>query len=137
MKQYEALYIDGQLVNIGTSDITLEWKSVMLTNISKIKACHSYTIKLPMTANNRRVFEMAEEAPRDAYVFDNGVQTPIGRRMRAVESRRPDVPWYLGSVPRPDLDRKERLYVQQKPRERAASRSMGLWLSCTATDPKP
>lgn len=83
MKQYEALYIDGQLVNIGTSDITLEWKSVMLSNISKLKVCHSYTIKLPMTANNRRVFEMAEEAPRDAYVFTNGEQTPIGRRMSA------------------------------------------------------
>ena len=83
MKQYEALYIDGQLVNIGTSDITLEWKSVMLSNISKLKVNHSYTIKLPMTANNRRVFEMAEDAPRDAYVFANGVKTPIGRRMSA------------------------------------------------------
>ena len=61
MKQYESLYINGQLVNIGTSDITLEWKSVMFSNISKLKVNHSYTIKLPMTANNRKVFTMADK----------------------------------------------------------------------------
>lgn len=83
MKQYEALYIDGKLVNIGNSDITLEWKSVMLSNISKLKTNHSYTIKLPMTVNNRKVFEMVESAPHDAYAFAHGVKTPIGKRMSA------------------------------------------------------
>ena len=83
MKQFEALYIDGKLVNIGTSDITLEWKSVMLSNISKLKVSHSYTIKLPMTANNRKVFESAEDAAHNSYVFANGRRTPIGRRMSA------------------------------------------------------
>ena len=83
MKQFEALYIDGQLVNIGSSDITLEWKSVMLSNISKLKTNHSYTIKLPMTANNRRVFSAAEDAAHDAYVLANNQRTAIGRRMSA------------------------------------------------------
>ena len=83
MKQFEALYIDGQLVNIGRSDITLEWKSVMLSDISKIKSNHSYTIKLPMTSNNRRVFNAAEDAAHDAHVFANDGRLTIGRRMRA------------------------------------------------------
>lgn len=83
MKQFEALYIDGQLVNIGTSDITLEWKSVMLSNISKLKVNHSYTIKLPMTANNRRVLCAAEDAAHDEHVLVNGGKTVIGKRMSA------------------------------------------------------
>ena len=83
MKQYEALYIDGQQVNIGTSDITLEWKSVILSNISKLKVSHSYTIKLPMTANNRQIFDSSESAEHTAYVFANGKKTPIGKRLSA------------------------------------------------------
>lgn len=83
MKQFETLYIDGQLVNIGTSDIVLEWKSVMLSNISRLKASHSYTIKLPMTANNRKVFESAEDAAHNSYMFASGRNTRIGRRMSA------------------------------------------------------
>lgn len=83
MKQFEALYINGQLVNIGSSDITLEWKSVMLSNISKLKVNHSYTIKLPMTANNRKVFDNAEDAAHDAYLQTNNAAMPYGRRMSA------------------------------------------------------
>lgn len=83
MKQFEALYIDGQLVNIGTSDITLEWKSVMLSNISKLKVNHSYTIKLPMTANNRRIFKSAEDAAYGAYMKSKGQKMPYGKRMSA------------------------------------------------------
>ena len=83
MKQFEVLYINGQLVNIGTTDITLEWKSVMFSNISKFKASHSYTIKLPMTANNRKVFGMAEDAAHDDHAFANNLTTAIGRRMSA------------------------------------------------------
>ena len=83
MKQYEALYIDGQQVNIGTSDITLEWKSVILSNISKLKVSHSYTIKLPMTANNRQIFDSSESAEHTSYVFANGKKTPIGKRLSA------------------------------------------------------
>lgn len=89
MKQYESLYINGQLVNIGTSDITLEWKSVMFSNISKLKVNHSYTIKLPMTANNRKVFTMAESAQYNSVALRgtsstlvNG-NTLIGKRLSA------------------------------------------------------
>ena len=89
MKQYESLYINGQLVNIGTSDITLEWKSVMFSNISKLKVNHSYTIKLPMTANNRKVFTMAESAQYNSVALRgtnsalvNG-ETLIGKRLSA------------------------------------------------------
>ena len=83
MKQFEALYIDGKLVNIGSSDITLEWKSVMLSNISKLKVNHSYTIKLPMTANNRKVFDNAEDAAHDAYLQTRKAKMPFGRRLSA------------------------------------------------------
>ena len=83
MKQFESLYIDGKLVNIGSADITLEWKSVMLSNISKLKTNHSYTIKLPMTANNRKVFGAAEDAPHDAHLLANGGTVVMGRRLSA------------------------------------------------------
>lgn len=65
MKQYEELYINGQPVNIGDTNITLEWKSVIFSDISKYVASHSYTIKIPMTEHNRQVFkayEMLEKA---------------------------------------------------------------------------
>lgn len=65
MKQYEELYINGQQVNIGDTNITLEWKSVIFSDISKYVASHSYTIKIPMTEHNRQVFkayEMLEKA---------------------------------------------------------------------------
>lgn len=83
MKQFEMLYIDGQSVNIGDTSISLEWNSVMLSNISKMKCSHSYTIKLPMTSTNRQILESPESAEHNAYVFSHGVRTPLGRRMSA------------------------------------------------------
>lgn len=83
MKQFEMLYIDGKSVNIGDTNISLEWKSVMLSNISKMKCSHSYTIKLPMTATNRQIFESPESAEHNAYVFGNGIKSSLGRRMSA------------------------------------------------------
>ena len=83
MKQFEMLYIDGKSVNIGDTNISLEWKSVMLSNISKMKCSHSYTIKLPMTATNRQIFESPESAEHNAYVFENGIKSSLGRRMSA------------------------------------------------------
>ena len=72
MKQFEMLYIDGQSVNIGDTSISLEWNSVMLSNISKMKCSHSYTIKLPMTSTNRQILESPESAEHNAYVFSHG-----------------------------------------------------------------
>lgn len=83
MKQYEILYIDGQSVNIGDTNISLEWKSVMLSNISKMKCSHSYTIKLPMTNTNRHIFEAPESAEHYAYAFANNKKILLGRRMSA------------------------------------------------------
>lgn len=83
MKQFEMLYIDGKSVNIGDTNISLEWKSVMLSNISKMKCSHSYTIKLPMTTTNRQIFESPESAEHNAYVFENSLRSSLGRRMSA------------------------------------------------------
>jgi hypothetical protein len=83
MKQFEMLYIDGKAVNIGDTNISLEWKSVMLSNISKMKCSHSYTIKLPMTATNRQIFESPESAEHNSYVFDRKMRSSLGRRMSA------------------------------------------------------
>lgn len=83
MKQFEMLYIDGKSVNIGDTNISLEWKSVMLSNISKMKCSHSYTIKLPMTATNRQIFESPESAEHNAYVLSNDICSSLGRRMSA------------------------------------------------------
>lgn len=80
MKQYEELFINGERVNIGDTNITLEWKSVILSDISKYVASHSYTIKLPMTVQNRKVFggvEMLEKGDAE----NDGLL--IGKRMSA------------------------------------------------------
>lgn len=43
------------------SDITLEFKSSLFEDLSKITASHSYTIKIPRSINNRRIMDMAED----------------------------------------------------------------------------
>lgn len=43
------------------SGITLNFKSNIFSDLSKITASYSYTFKLPMTANNRRVLGMADD----------------------------------------------------------------------------
>lgn len=67
----EELYIieNGQRQRIDLacpSGITLNFKSNLFGDLSKITASYSYTFKLPMTANNRRVFESAEDVRCDA-----------------------------------------------------------------------
>ena len=64
------------------SGITLKWVSNLFNDISKLTCSYSYTFKLPMTANNRRVFGIAEDIRResnytrkavDAEFYINGV----------------------------------------------------------------
>ncbi len=62
----EELYIirNGQRhrLDLSTpSGITLNFKSNIFSDLSKITASYSYTFKLPMTANNRRVLGMADD----------------------------------------------------------------------------
>lgn len=50
------------------SGITLNFKSNIFSDLSKITASYSYTFKLPMTANNRRVLDSAEDVRGDSAV---------------------------------------------------------------------
>ena len=63
---YEELYIikeDSRLkLDLSTpSGITLNYKSNIFGDLSKITCSYSYTFKLPMTVNNRRVFDSADD----------------------------------------------------------------------------
>lgn len=53
----DELYINNSKVDIGKTDITLNYKSNLLTDISKIVSNNSYTIKLPKTAKNLSLIE--------------------------------------------------------------------------------
>ena len=62
----EELYIiDGykraKLDLNSPSGITLSFQSNLFGDVSKITSSYSYTFKLPMTANNRRILDMAED----------------------------------------------------------------------------
>lgn len=80
----DLLYIDGQLVDLGDGvNITLDYKSNMLTDLSKIVGNNSYTINLPKTMKNLNIIGCADMAgvvssfPRtyhDARYFRNGVE---------------------------------------------------------------
>ena len=80
----ELLYIDGQLVDLGDGvNITLNYKSNMLTDLSKIVGNNSYTIKLPKTMRNLSIIGMSDvpsvvsSFPREYHecrYFRNGVE---------------------------------------------------------------
>lgn len=55
----DELYINGDKVDVGDTDINLNYKSNLLTDISKIVSNNSYTIKLPKTAKNLALIECA------------------------------------------------------------------------------
>lgn len=56
----DEFYIDNVPVDIEDStDITLNFKSNLFTDVSKIVSNNSYSIKLPMTVHNRKVIEHA------------------------------------------------------------------------------
>ena len=53
----DELYINGVKADLGKTDISLNYKSNLLTDISKIVSNNSYTIKLPKTAKNMALIE--------------------------------------------------------------------------------
>lgn len=55
----DELYIDGIKCDMGTSDISLEYRSNILTDIKKVVSNFSYTVKLPKTAHNLSLIECA------------------------------------------------------------------------------
>lgn len=80
----ELLYIDGQAVDLGGKvDITLNYKSNLLTDLGKIVGNNSYTIKLPKTKRNLGIIGISDipsvvtTFPRkyhEARYFRNGVE---------------------------------------------------------------
>ena len=77
---YEELYIidNGKRLRIDLatpSGITLNFKSNIFGDLSKITCSYSYTFKLPLTANNRRVFDNADDI--------RCVSNKIRRRLKA------------------------------------------------------
>lgn len=53
----DELYINGVKVDLGKANIDLNYKSNLLTDISKIVSNNSYTIKLPKTSKNLALIE--------------------------------------------------------------------------------
>jgi hypothetical protein len=54
----EELIIDGQHVDLkGSRGITLNLRSGLFSDLSKLQTSYSYTITLPSTVNNRRIFD--------------------------------------------------------------------------------
>lgn len=77
---YEELYIidNGQRLRVDLSipsGITLNFKSNIFGDLSKITCSYTYTFKLPLTANNRRVFDNADDV--------RCISNKIRRRIRA------------------------------------------------------
>ena len=80
----EMLFVDGELVDLGEdTKITLNLKSNLLSDLSKIVSNNSYTIKLPKTVRNQRIIEHSDIPscntvyPRryhHARYFRNGVE---------------------------------------------------------------
>lgn len=76
----EELYIinsDGERLALDLptpSGITLKWVSNLFADISKITCSYSYTFKLPMTANNRRVLDIVDDIRRDSLIAKKSIQ---------------------------------------------------------------
>lgn len=65
----EELYIKGESVDLGDSEIALNFKSNLLGDISKITASNSYTIELPRTMKNTRLLEFPDVAAHESYMM--------------------------------------------------------------------
>lgn len=77
---YEELYIidNGKRLRVDLSipsGITLNFKSNIFGDLSKITCSYTYTFKLPLTANNRRVLDNADDV--------RCISNKIRRRLRA------------------------------------------------------
>lgn len=65
----EELYIKGESVDLGDSEITLNFKSNLLGDISKITASNSYTITIPRTNKNIRLLDFPDVACHESYMM--------------------------------------------------------------------
>ncbi len=65
----EELYIKGESVDLGDSEITLNFKSNLLVDISKITASNSYTITIPRTNKNIRLLDFPDVAGHESYMM--------------------------------------------------------------------
>lgn len=65
----EELYIKGERVDLSDDEITLNFKSNLLGDISKITASNSYTIKLPRTNKNIRLLDFPDVAGHESYMM--------------------------------------------------------------------
>lgn len=64
MKEELFVETDGGYARVDLNDpsgISLNFKSNMFGDLSKITCSHSYTFSLPLTMNNRRIFDFAED----------------------------------------------------------------------------
>lgn len=57
----EELYIDGKLADIGEAKILLNFKSNILSDITKVESNTTLTINLPKTQNNLRIIQHVEQ----------------------------------------------------------------------------
>lgn len=65
----EEIYIKGEPIDLGDSQITLNFKSNLLGDISKITSSNSYTIEIPRTIKNERLLEFPDVAGHDNYLM--------------------------------------------------------------------
>lgn len=65
----EELYIKGERVDLSDGEITLNFKSNFLGDISKITASNSYTITLPRTSKNIRLLGFPDVAGHESYMM--------------------------------------------------------------------
>ena len=65
----EELYIKGERVDLRDDEITLNFKSNLLGDISKITASNSYTTTLPRTNKNIRLLDFPDVAGHESYMM--------------------------------------------------------------------
>lgn len=65
----EELYIKGERVDLSDGEITLNFKSNLLGDISKITASNSYTITIPRTNKNIRLLGFPDVAGHESYMM--------------------------------------------------------------------
>ena len=80
----DELYINNTKADLNKTDITLSYKSNLLTDISKIISNRSYTIRLPKTAKNLALIECAHlpsSTSRYPYLKHKGTLLRNGVKM--------------------------------------------------------
>lgn len=103
------LFIDGELVDLDdNTKITLNYKSNLFSDLSKIVSNNSYTIKLPATVRNQRIIKHADlpacisDYPRKfhaARYIRNGVEIiPDGKAVLLVGSDSFEVALTWGNI---------------------------------------